>query len=682
MKKIIVVKQHDITDCGPACLSSIIQFHGGFVPLEILRLKCETSIEGTSAFNLIETAKYYNLKAKAIKLSNLNELDIKSFAPCIAHLTLENGLKHYVVIYEIKKKEVLLMDPSVGKVKMDISNFNKVFNNIIILFQKKTTLISYEKPKNIKQIIASFLISNKIVTLKLITTSIILIIITLFSNYFLKLGSYFTSGVYGMDLYFILVMIFLFLYVCKNLLEYIKNNLIINLNKNISASLYHDFSHQLYVLPLSFIKSKTSGEIISRYNELNEYNNILPQLIISIFLDLMMALISLCFLASISGFLVFLASIFMLIYLLISFAFKNPTLQRINKNINYQSNFNTNIIDNVNNIISTKYMNNEKNMEKRLEKASVRYIFHNMIMEKFLAKLEFLKSILYDISNWIILSVGLYMCVIGKINIVDLFTFEIILNYFEEPIKDITNIIPKICFINASLYKLSEFMIVQNKVKGSYTFENGPIEIKNLSYSYENDRYILKDFSALILNQSKVLIQGMSGSGKSTLCQIISKQLDYNKGIIKINDVNIKDIDEKNFRENVSYIGQKDALIVDTIQNNIIYERNIDENKFKTICKICEIDEIVDKKTDRFETLVYESAANLSGGERQRISLARGLLKPANIIILDEALSEVNKDMEERILKKIFDYFKDRTILYVSHKNYNKIFDQVIRIGT
>ena len=93
----VVVRQHDLTDCGPACLSSIIQHYGGFVPIEMIRLSAKTNQFGTSAYNLLKTAEAYGFATKSLKVNNLDELEDESL-PLVAHVKLKNNLNHYIVI--------------------------------------------------------------------------------------------------------------------------------------------------------------------------------------------------------------------------------------------------------------------------------------------------------------------------------------------------------------------------------------------------------------------------------------------------------------------------------------------------------------------------------------------------------------------------------------------------------
>ena len=144
---------------------------------------------------------------------------------------------------------------------------------------------------------------------------------------------------------------------------------------------------------------------------------------------------------------------------------------------------------------------------------------------------------------------------------------------------------------------------------------------------------------------------------------------------------NINDYSLEVIHHNITYVGQKEYLIQDTIKNNILLYRNCDEEKFQKVISICKIEEIVKKKPFRYETYLLKDSLNISGGEKQRIILARALLNDFKILILDEALSEVNEDLEVKIIKDIQEYFKKKTIIYVSHKNHEKYFNQVINFG-
>jgi len=680
LKKVIVVRQHDLTDCGPACLSSILQYYGGFVPIEMIRLSAKTNQNGTSAYNLVKTAEQYGLTTKSLKLGNFKNIKKLSF-PLIAHVRLTNNLNHFIVIYGFKKDKLLAMDPSRGLVKLSEDYFHKISTNIFLMFHPERKLPQYERPTKVVKMLKKYLKLNKKQITKIIILSIFTTILGIVIGYYIKIVFAILDKYKTFKYVIILSILYLLFIIIKNLFEQIKLKLLIIFNRNVSEDLYHFFINKIYNLPLNFIKSKTTGEVMTRFDELNMINEIIPSIIICFIIDLITVLIALVVSCLISIKLTLLVLLFMLLYVIISVLFNNPTLEKINDNINASTNFNDKIVDSINTIISTKYINNEQNMIKRLNTSLDNYLNNYVIFERFLDRINIIKNVVTEICVLLIYTFGTYMCYINKFNIYDLFIYIIIIENIINPIKEIVDFVPKLLFIKSSVYRINEFSLIKEENINGCEFINNDIFVDNLSFAYNDIDYVIRNLSLNIKKGEKILIQGSSGSGKSTLCNILSRQLEYTKGNITIGNVEINSIKLDDYRKNITYIGQKDSLLTDTILNNINFERKVSDKEFLDIYKLCEIDKIVKKKHNNLSTVINESSSNISGGEKQRIILARGLINSGSIIILDEALSEVNLDMEERILKRIFKHFSDKTIIFVSHKNYGNLFKRVININ-
>jgi len=150
---------------------------------------------------------------------------------------------------------------------------------------------------------------------------------------------------------------------------------------------------------------------------------------------------------------------------------------------------------------------------------------------------------------------------------------------------------------------------------------------------------------------------------------------------IFIDDKDINDYNTKQLRENITYVSQNETVFTDSIFNNIVLNRKIDYDKFLKFVKITEVDKICNDRYLGYDTLLEENGFNVSGGERNRIILCRALINSANIILLDEALNEIDVNMERRILKRIFKDMKDKTIIVVSHRLENMdLYDKVINV--
>ena len=165
------------------------------------------------------------------------------------------------------------------------------------------------------------------------------------------------------------------------------------------------------------------------------------------------------------------------------------------------------------------------------------------------------------------------------------------------------------------------------------------------------------------------------------MLKLLYKYYDIERNKIYINNYDINDFTISDIRSNITYISQNEILYNDTIRNNIIIERETDEKTFIDICRMVYVDEIIKDNNLSYDFNLEENGANLSGGQRQRIVLARSLLKNSKIILIDEGLNEIDINLERKILKNIFKYYKDKTIIIVSHRLDNmELYNRVVKL--
>ena len=176
---------------------------------------------------------------------------------------------------------------------------------------------------------------------------------------------------------------------------------------------------------------------------------------------------------------------------------------------------------------------------------------------------------------------------------------------------------------------------------------------------------------------SKILLKGVNGSGKSTLLNILFKITDKYSGLITINNHDLKDINFNEVRNNISYVSQNDSLLPGTILYNILLDEDYNDLRFRRISSLLYLDKIINNKVNGINTVIRD---NLSGGEKQRIILARALYKKFDVLLLDEALSEVDYHFRTKIVSNINNYYKDKTIIMVSHNEEKYKFDKVINL--
>ena len=674
LKKQVIVRQTEIKDCGPCCLQSVIKYYNGYVSLEKIRTDTHTSIEGTSVYHLKKALEKYGFDVVAIK--NI-DYTFENHLPVIVHVKYENGLCHFMVVYEKHGNKITVMDPSKGKVVIETDKFNKIFTGVLLEIYPKNNIILEQKGNNIYQLFLKIIINNKKLVLKLLFISLTLIALTIISGFYFK-TLYQMINTVDSNYYIFVIYVFLVLFVLKVVYSFVRNYYLNIINKNIDGQLLYEFIQHLFRIPLKTIGTRTTGEVISRVNELWDIKNLFSQIFLSGSLDLLLSIVTLIVLLMINRVMGLILIVYIIIYIVISIVFSPYLYKRLLENIDYQTIFNTSLVENIDMINSVKNLGMNDNVVRSIEKKLCHAIFDSFSLNNTYNYFELLRLFIDELLVFIISTYSFIAFTHNEISLISIFVFNSLMAYFIDPIKNLISLVPKYNFLRASFYKICDYVDIKEENEGDKgTFKNGNIVFKNVSYSYNDYTKVINNYNLIIKQGEKVFINGPSGCGKSTLCKMITREVEPQLGSIVINDKNILDYSLKTIRSNITYVGQKEKLFTDTIKNNILFYRDNDD-LFDKICKICYIDSIVDKKPLRYESGISNDAVNLSGGEKQRIVLARALLNNSKILILDEALSEVDNDLERKIIKNIMKEYPEKTLIFVSHKKQQDLFKRVV----
>ncbi|WP_167958097.1 ABC transporter ATP-binding protein [Anaerosporobacter faecicola] len=208
--------------------------------------------------------------------------------------------------------------------------------------------------------------------------------------------------------------------------------------------------------------------------------------------------------------------------------------------------------------------------------------------------------------------------------------------------------------------------------KTPFQFEH-KIEVKDVSFQYD-ERPILRHANFAIEKGKKYLIKGVSGAGKSTLMNLLAMSYDNYEGQIVVDGVDYKEIKERSFHDQVSFIYQNVFLFEDTIRNNITLYKDLSQEMIDHAVKACDLTELINQQEEGLEHILQENGKNLSGGQRQRISIARAIAKSAEILFVDEGTSSLNEELGREI-EKVF-LSLPQTVVAISHRYYEGISEQ------
>jgi ATP-binding cassette subfamily B protein len=288
------------------------------------------------------------------------------------------------------------------------------------------------------------------------------------------------------------------------------------------------------------------------------------------------------------------------------------------------------------------------------------------------------RMLLAAVATAVLLILSSHLYEQGKITITLVVLVQLYVIRLVASTLDIAEIVKSYEIVMGSAYEPLKTMQISNEVKDakvtkpltpkkSYT-----LSLNNVSYRYHEaakNQHAVKQFSLTIHPGEKIGLVGYSGSGKTTLTKLLLRFMDVSEGSITIDNIDIRELSQKDLRTAISYVPQEPLLFHRTIAENIAYARpSANPSSITHAAKLAYVDEFSDKLPKKYDTFVGERGVKLSGGQRQRVAIARALLKDSPILVLDEATSALDSKSEKYIQDALWKLMKDRTALVIAHR--------------
>lgn len=680
MKKKLVVLQEGNKDCGVCCLLSIIRYYNGNISLNKLMEMTKTTKNGTTFYNLSEAASKIGMASKAYYVDDFNNISVYS-CPFISQV-IRNGYTHFVVVYKISKDKLLIMDPALGSLYMSREKFLNIWTGYIMMFEKVKILPNYKDEKYINKLLYGLILNNKKIIVNCLLLTLMFCFLTIGYSVYLKVM---IDKVLNQDKYLLIVisLIFFIVILFRSLTNLFRNQMLSYFNMKVDISLFLNSFKRILLLPYNYYKNKTTGEIISRVNDLSYIKQIISQLLTTVFLDIVLLLFSLVCLYFINSKMFVISFFIAILYMIIIFIYPRFIKTKIYESQAEVAKVNSYLVESISGLETIKGLRCEKMVNDRLEsyytKAQATIFDYNIISNGVL----FLKDLIFYVGVLLINYVGCVDIMNGNFTVGSLLTFNTILGYFLNPLQNFIDLADDYVYVRGVFKRangLYEVKLDDLESKNGLRVE-GDISFNNLDFSFNGKDQILKSIKIEFKAKEKILLLGNSGSGKSTLLKILYKYYDVSRGMVLVNGIDINDFSISDIRDDIIYVSQNETLYTGSIKDNILLNRDIDYKDFLDMCCYLEVDNIIKDNLLGYDFLLEENGANISGGERQRIILARALFKKGNVILIDEGLSQMDIDLERRVLKRIFSIFKDKMIIVVSHRfNNMDLYDKVFKL--
>jgi len=321
-----------------------------------------------------------------------------------------------------------------------------------------------------------------------------------------------------------------------------------------------------------------------------------------------------------------------------------------------------------------KSFNIQQIIYNQFDKLSYISFKNNLSLAKVQAWFFPLIIFLIGLSNLIVIYIGGNLYINDKIEIGVVAEFIIYVNMLTWPVTLVGWVTATVKQAEASQKRINEFLNENSSIKDGLKSLNlnkaFDVKFQNVNFRYKKTGIkVFNSFNLKITKGEKLGIIGNVGSGKTTLLDLISRIYDPDKGEITFDNNNIKDYKTEDIRGKVSYVPQNNFLFSDSIEKNIGFG-NINANHDKVIdaAKKSEIHDEITKFKNGYQTILGERGVTLSGGQIQRVSISRSFLKDASIFLFDDCFSSLDSDTEEKIISNLNRYFKNKTVVIVSHR--------------
>jgi ABC-type bacteriocin/lantibiotic exporter with double-glycine peptidase domain len=285
-------------------------------------------------------------------------------------------------------------------------------------------------------------------------------------------------------------------------------------------------------------------------------------------------------------------------------------------------------------------------------------------------KFKNLINFLVHLGEIFLLYFGIKEVIIGNLSIGGYTAFIAYLIYLYSPIQNLSYMLIYLNYAKQSYLKIQELLNIKPESNGSIKIDKiNQIIFDNMSFSFEDTKEIINNFNLVINQTDKIILVGRTGAGKSTLLKLLLGFYRPDKGNIRVNNIDISEIDKKSFREKIGFISQNIFLFNQSIKDNITFgANNISKENLNKFLKKCKMENWINNFKYGIDQMISEKGLNISGGERQKIAVLRALVKNPDILIIDEGTSNLDLNSEKEIMEIIKGEFKNKIIIRVTHR--------------
>ncbi|MCL4642135.1 MAG: peptidase domain-containing ABC transporter [Pseudosphingobacterium sp.] len=672
MKK-IKVKQHDITDCGAACLVSIAAHHRLKLPIARIRQLANTDKKGTNVMGMIQAANKIGFTAKGVKgpFDSLFKIPL----PAIAHMVLKNGLHHYVVLYKAADKYIEIMDPADGRLhRLTHQEFQTQWSGILILLAPGEEFTARTETVSVTSRFLFLLKPHRSTLFQVLFGAVIYTILGLSTAIFVQKVVDQVLPNENLNLLNLMGLIMVVLLLLQFFINHSKTIFTLKSGQQIDARLILGYYKHLLRLPQQFFDTMRVGEIISRINDAVKIrtfiNDVLVNFAVNVFIVIFSFLLMFTYYWKLALIMVVLIPIYGIIYY-ISDRLNKKTQRAL---MEHSADLETQLVESVNAAGTIKRFGLEDFANIKTENRFIKLlqtVYRSSVNALWITNSSSFFSGLFTV---ILLWAGANFVIEGHITPGELLSFYAIIGYFTSPVSSLIGMNRSIQDAVIAADRLFEIMDLEREEEENkailYPEDIGDITFKDVTFRYGSRAPVFEHLHLQIKKGHITAIVGESGSGKTTILSLLQRIYPIEEGGIFIGQLDIKYITIESLRQSIAVVPQQIDLFAGNVIDNIaVGDLSPNINRIIEICTVLGMMPFIEKLPGGFNTYLGENGTALSGGQRQRLAIARALYRNPEILILDEATSSLDSSSEQHIQEAVNQLrSQGKTIILIAHR--------------
>ena len=674
MRRGIKIKQHDITDCGAACLASICAFYGLRFPVSRIRQYAFTDKKGTNVLGLVQAANKLGLSAKGVRAVS-EALDVIP-KPAIAHLIVKEVLHHYVVVYKVTKTHITYMDPADGLMHNKVrEEFEKEWTNVLVLMEPDESFRVGNEKKSIVSQFFSLLAPHKSVMFQAIFGALVDSILGLSTSVYIGNITDYVLVDKNINLLNLMGILMIVILLLRTFIGSMKSILALKTGQRIDAALILGYYKHLLTLPQQFFDTMRVGEIISRVNDAVKIRNFINNVSLDLVVDVMILFFTSCLMFVYSWKLAAVTLLSAPLFFLVFWGFNRLNKKYQRRIMESAADLESQLVESINSISTIKRFGIEEYANLKTEARFV-HLLKNMFRSIYGAivaqgGIQFISTGVTIAVLW----VGSMFVIDQELTPGELMLFYSLVGYVLSPISSLITSNQTIQDALIAADRLFQIMDLERESDDSQKVELmpemiGDVSFDNVEFRYGSRRKVFESLNLKIEKGKTTAVIGESGSGKTTLISLMQHIYPIQSGQIRIGEFDIAQVTNTSLRKIVGTVPQQIELFAGSIAENIaIGDLNPDMKRIIDLSEQLGLKEFIEKLPQNYMTYIGEHGTSLSGGERQRIAIARALYKEPEILIFDEATSSLDSVSEKYVkqtLKNLAD--KGKTIVVIAHR--------------